>query len=520
MAPVGSGFSFQVERCYALENANLEPCHEETPRRPPVSVFYSKPPSRQTQRPLSHLRRPELRPGPVTAIPRCKSPNIDRLAGARRALRQRATASIPLCGPSRASFMTGLYPDQTLVHGNAIYIRDTSSQRVTTSPQMFRRTRLLRHADRQDLPLQCAQAHRHRRARRSALLGLHHQSARPRQGRRGQDLQPHAPAASAARLSWLAADGTDAEQTDGIAATEAIRQLEQYAADGHPFYPGGRSLPAAHALRRAEEVLRPVSAREDRRSHACRRVTSTRFPNPARQSITRERRSRSTCPTTSPGRPSRPTTRPSPSPTPRSGASSTPSERTGSRRQHDRPLHLRPRLPHGRARALAEDDALRERHPRAADHRRPRREDRRADHGDCRPRWSTSTRPSPSCAGSNRPRTISGISLGPVLQDAEATPAHGCAHPVRQRIQPPHAPLPLHGMGRQRKRGQRNSTTTNPIPQELKNLAGNPAFAGRARELSKRLRQRISEARIKPAGLTQTPPKPKKRPKRSRERKL
>jgi arylsulfatase A-like enzyme len=68
--------------------------------------------------------------------PMVKTPNIDRLA-ARGVRFERAYCQYPLCGPSRASFMTGLYPDQTLVRRNAIYIREHLPS-VRTLPQMFR----------------------------------------------------------------------------------------------------------------------------------------------------------------------------------------------------------------------------------------------------------------------------------------------------------------------------------------------------------------------------------------------
>jgi len=53
--------------------------------------------------------------------PMVKSPHIDKLA--QRGVRfENAYCQYPLCGPSRASFMTGLYPDQTLIHRNAIKV--------------------------------------------------------------------------------------------------------------------------------------------------------------------------------------------------------------------------------------------------------------------------------------------------------------------------------------------------------------------------------------------------------------
>ena len=165
--------------------------------------------------------------------PIVKSPNIDRLA-ARGVRFENAYCQYPLCGPSRASFMTGLYPDQTLVHRNAIYIREHLPN-VQTMSQMFRRQGYF-----------------------ATRVGkIYHYNVPLHIGTSGHDdpyswdytINPRGrdrddedlifslvPGRFGGTLSWLAADGTDEQQTDGIAATEAIRLLRQYAQTEKPFF--------------------------------------------------------------------------------------------------------------------------------------------------------------------------------------------------------------------------------------------------------------------------------------------
>jgi iduronate 2-sulfatase len=162
-----------------------------------------------------------------------KTPHLDRLA-ARGVTFERAYCQYPLCGPSRASFMTGLYPDQTRIHGNSVYIRERLPS-VVTIPMAFRKAGYF--------ATRIGKLY-HYNVPKHIGTGGHddpyswNQTINPR----GRDVSDEPiittlrPGTFGATLSWLAAEGKDEEQTDGIAATEAVRLLEQSATDKVPFY--------------------------------------------------------------------------------------------------------------------------------------------------------------------------------------------------------------------------------------------------------------------------------------------
>ena len=68
--------------------------------------------------------------------PLAKTPNLDRLAK-EGLIFSDAHVQYPLCGPSRVSFMTGLYPDQTKSKRLRLYVRQTIPD-VVTLGQKFR----------------------------------------------------------------------------------------------------------------------------------------------------------------------------------------------------------------------------------------------------------------------------------------------------------------------------------------------------------------------------------------------
>lgn len=168
---------------------------------------------------------------------RVRSPNIDRLAS-RGVLFERAYCQFPLCGPSRASFLTGRRPNQTKIYTNANSFgrgrnntgspnfRETIPETVTL-PELFRK-------------------HEYFVAR---VGKLYHYGVPAEIGTNGLDDQQSwdfvvnpagrdkaeenkvfslVPGSYGGMLSWLAAAGTDAEQTDGLAATAAISLLEEH----------------------------------------------------------------------------------------------------------------------------------------------------------------------------------------------------------------------------------------------------------------------------------------------------
>lgn len=165
--------------------------------------------------------------------PLVQSPNIDRLAA--RGMRfERAYCQFPLCGPSRASFLCGLYPDQTLVRGNAIFIRDRVPN-VLTMPQYFR--------DHGYTPVRVGKLYHYGVP---GTIGTDGHDDPPSWDRkfnpRGRDKDEESqvftlvPGQYGGTLSWMAADGTDEEQTDGIGAGMAIKLLDEFAASKQPFF--------------------------------------------------------------------------------------------------------------------------------------------------------------------------------------------------------------------------------------------------------------------------------------------
>ncbi len=165
--------------------------------------------------------------------PQVRTPNIDRLA-ARGVRFDRAYCQYPLCGPSRASFMTGLYPDQSLVKRNAIYIREHVPN-VNTMSQMFR--------DAGYFATRIGKIY-HYNVPKHIGTGGHDDpyswdytiNPRGRDKAEEEKIFSLQPGSFGGTLSWLAADGTDAEQTDGIAATEAARMLDKHTKDRQNFF--------------------------------------------------------------------------------------------------------------------------------------------------------------------------------------------------------------------------------------------------------------------------------------------
>ena len=162
-----------------------------------------------------------------------KTPNIDRLVK-NGTLFLNAHCQYPLCGPSRASFMTGMYSNQTKMTKNNVFLRTTVPD-VITIGQRFRQ-----------------------QGYQSVRIGkIFHYDNPSTIGTSGiddiyswdQTINPYgrdkleeykintlSPRRYGGTLSWMASDGADEEQTDGIGASEAIKKLENFSNTGENFF--------------------------------------------------------------------------------------------------------------------------------------------------------------------------------------------------------------------------------------------------------------------------------------------
>ncbi|MBM4087977.1 MAG: sulfatase [Planctomycetes bacterium] len=166
---------------------------------------------------------------------RAKTPNIDKLA-ARGVRFERAYCTFPLCGPSRNSMLTGLYPNSTGILANAQIFRQTIPAHASL-PQAFRRAGYF-----------------------AARIGkLYHYNVPNSVGTNGHDdpaswelelnpagvdrleEQPHIfslrPGSFGGTLSWYASPRGDADHTDGLHAADAEWVLERCARrKDRPFF--------------------------------------------------------------------------------------------------------------------------------------------------------------------------------------------------------------------------------------------------------------------------------------------
>lgn len=167
--------------------------------------------------------------------PQAKTPNIDKLA--QRGVRfDRSYCAFPLCGPSRNSLLTGLYPNSTGIFANALIFRQTIPDQPSL-PQVFRQNGYLAvrigklfhyhvpksigtngHDDPASWEIEMNPAGVDRTEEEPKIFSL-------------------TPGQFGGTLSWYASPKADAEHTDGKNASDAEWVLERCAKDrSRPFF--------------------------------------------------------------------------------------------------------------------------------------------------------------------------------------------------------------------------------------------------------------------------------------------
>jgi arylsulfatase A-like enzyme len=171
--------------------------------------------------------------------PVVQTPNIDRLAKEGMLFRN-AYCQFPLCGPSRNSMMSGLYPDQTHLYTLTHLLRQVYPDAVTMSQHFMNNGYV------------------------SARVGKIYHYMNPsdigtdghddpdswnvRINPKGRDKDVEAQGliesitgkgGFGAQLSWYAdPTGRDEDHTDGMVATESIKLMKRFVGEGKPFFLG------------------------------------------------------------------------------------------------------------------------------------------------------------------------------------------------------------------------------------------------------------------------------------------
>ena len=159
--------------------------------------------------------------------PIVKTPNIDGLAS-RGILFEHATCQAPICGPSRASMMTGHRPESTGVYDNYVGFRDRLPD-VVTLPRFFKdngyttmQIGKVFHGQWDDPDAWC-------NWRPEMPLTF------PEKSKREQALAESMTPAER-MMRWGPTDNEDAAETDGSAARRAVQAIEEL--EDRPFFIG------------------------------------------------------------------------------------------------------------------------------------------------------------------------------------------------------------------------------------------------------------------------------------------
>jgi len=161
------------------------------------------------------------------------TPNIDKLAK-EGVVFDNAHVQYPLCGPSRVSLMTGLYPDQTKSKKLRLFVRQTIPEVITLGQKL----RMENYHS-----IRVGKIYHYHNPRDIGTSGHDDSFTWDRTvNPYGRDkIEEHKlkglkPTLDGGTLSWLKADGEDNEQTDAIGASEVIRFLDEFSESKENFF--------------------------------------------------------------------------------------------------------------------------------------------------------------------------------------------------------------------------------------------------------------------------------------------